>query len=356
MEPELIDSVSSLKSFLENLPPCNGVRPDLYIDLEGDDLCRQGTLSLVTVFVECRNSVHLIDVTTLRQQAFSTADTSARTLQGILEANDVIKVFFDIRNDSDALFSHYGVRVQGIEDVQLMELATRGGSKRLVNGLARCIESNPDIGYQERRAWATVKQRGQLLFRSGKDGYAIFDRRPFPPEIQEYCVQDVTFLPKLRDSYRAKLCNASWRRIQEETMARIALSQSHSYNGKGRHMALGPPAWQNWHPSRVEQQERSLLHEDRSTGEAAPTDTVATAVKVEDSGAQHRQDNEFVTERLPGMARRHASPEPHVSDDSDSFDVGYSGEYRSEPNSRSQSPRDLTACDSECGYCGRCMY
>jgi hypothetical protein len=42
-------------------------------------------------------------------------------------------------------------------------------------------------------------------------------------------------MPNLRDVYLAKLCDAWWLKIEEETWTRISLSQSPNYNGKGRH-------------------------------------------------------------------------------------------------------------------------
>lgn len=363
MEPVLVDTVAALQDFLNNLPPCNEKRPDLYVDLEGDDLCRHGTLSLVSIFVESRSIVHLIDVTILKAQAFSTAGSDGGTLKSILESKEILKVFFDIRNDSDALFSHYKIRVQGIEDVQLMELASRSHSKRLVNGLAKCIENNPNIGYRERHEWSAVKNRGQNLFRTGKDGYAIFDRRPLPPDVQKYCVQDVAFLSKLRDSYRAKLCDAAWLKIQEDTSARIALSHSPSYNGKGRHMALGPTGWQDWHPTRTERMERSLVQDDKIKTEVDPPTASASSIgsaAVSLSKAKDERPKEpgeyTIVRALQEVMDRTDTPEPDDSDDFESFSMGYSGGYRSGLSSRSSSPRDLTACDAECGYCGHCMY
>lgn len=353
MEPILVDTVSSLKSFLQALPPCHERRPGLYVDLEGNDLCREGTLSLVTVFVETQRSVHLIDVTPLRGQAFSTTDSDGRTLKSILEDRDVVKVFFDIRNDSDALFSLHGIAVQGIEDVHLMELATRTLSKRLVNGLAKCIENNSDIQYQERRDWRKVKDHGQWLFRSRKDGYAVFDRRPILPEVLQYCVQDVTFLPKLRDSYRAKLCDASWRKIQEETLTRIALSHSRSYNGRGRHMALGPSSWQNWHPSVAEQRERSLLQDDIGPREARLAPTTAAVAGEEGAGSG---PSVVLMEASASITNREQSPEVDESDRASLSDRDYSGSYLRQSSYGEESPRDLTACDIECGYCGHCDY
>jgi GT2 family glycosyltransferase len=45
--------------------------------------------------------------------------------KAILETNDIHKVFFDVRNDSEASFHRFQICLQGVDDVQLMELATR---------------------------------------------------------------------------------------------------------------------------------------------------------------------------------------------------------------------------------------
>jgi hypothetical protein len=41
-----IDTSDALKSFLEALPGCKGNIPSLYINLEGNNLSKEGTLSL----------------------------------------------------------------------------------------------------------------------------------------------------------------------------------------------------------------------------------------------------------------------------------------------------------------------
>lgn len=84
MEVEMIDTVPALKTFLDGLPLSNA-QPNLFIDLEGDNLSRHGTLSLITVLVEPRHTVHLVDVHTLGQQAFSIASTNGtgKTHHGI---------------------------------------------------------------------------------------------------------------------------------------------------------------------------------------------------------------------------------------------------------------------------------
>ena len=79
----------------------------------------------------------------------------------------------------------------------------------------------------------------------------MFDERLLTPTIQKYCVQDVLQMPALRSAYKAKIGNAWWAKIQEETTARIALSQSPNFNGKGRHMAEAPHSWRSGEVTQV---------------------------------------------------------------------------------------------------------
>jgi exonuclease 3'-5' domain-containing protein 1 len=104
------------------------------------------------------------------------------------------------------LFGLFGIRVGGIEDVQLMELASRSFPKRFINGLAKCIERDSTLPYAEKREWKASKERGHKLFDPNLGGgYAVFDERPLSAEINKYCVQDVIHMPALRELYRAKL-------------------------------------------------------------------------------------------------------------------------------------------------------
>jgi exonuclease 3'-5' domain-containing protein 1 len=101
--------------------PCS---PTMYIDLEGVDLCREGSISILTLLVDTgipSGCVYLVDVHTLGAQVFNTAGAKKKTLKDILQDKEIPKVFFDVRNDSDALFAHFGVALQGIADVQLLE-------------------------------------------------------------------------------------------------------------------------------------------------------------------------------------------------------------------------------------------
>ena len=54
---------------------------------------------------------YLIDAHVLKGDVFTTAGTTGQTLRDVLESATIPKVFFDVRNDSDALLSHFGVKL-----------------------------------------------------------------------------------------------------------------------------------------------------------------------------------------------------------------------------------------------------
>jgi exonuclease 3'-5' domain-containing protein 1 len=72
--------------------------------------------------------IYLIDVLSLRHECFTACGEGGNNLKDSLESNAIPKVFFDVRNDSDALYSHFKIKLDGVIDLQLMELATRSFS------------------------------------------------------------------------------------------------------------------------------------------------------------------------------------------------------------------------------------
>lgn len=332
----MIDSKPALKAFIDNLLECKNANPSLFVDLEGNNLSREGTLSLLTVLVEPRHTVHLIDVTGLGDDAFTTAGSDGRTIKQMLESPKVCKVFFDIRNDSDALYSLDGIRVQGIEDLQLMELASRASWKKHVNGLAKCIERDAPISFEEKRRWKNTKDQGCRLFDPALGGsYAVFDQRPLSSEIQSYCVQDVVHMPPLHRLYLGKLCDAWWRKIEKETSERIKLSQSQGYVGRGPHKALGASEWLYWKPSAKQQRSRTLTSRRRDS--AGPSDAVVTMTDKDDKVVAG------IIGQLGAMgmstsASRRASRRPRQSRLNEDGDNEFADYY--------------STCDSRCGYCG----
>src|SRR6187549_763034 len=78
----------------------------LCFDLEGKNLSRHGSISILQLHVLPSNRTYLVDVHTLRDRTFSTCGTNGHTLKEMLESDAIPKVFFDVQNGSDALYSH----------------------------------------------------------------------------------------------------------------------------------------------------------------------------------------------------------------------------------------------------------
>lgn len=241
-----IDSENSLITLLHSIPSLAVEPPSLYIDLEGNALGRHGSISILSL--TSLLSKYLIDIHSLKEAAFSATTTSGTSLKAIPTSPTIPKAAFDIRNDSDALFSLFKVSVDGIKDLRFMELATRKGSRIFVSSLAKCIEKDGPICAAAKAEWSLAKERGLRLLDPKKQGrYEVFDERPLKPEIVQYCQQDVAVLPALYEVYNTTLRQtgqAFWRvRIRGETENRIKLSQSRRYNGKLEIMAAH--GWDN---------------------------------------------------------------------------------------------------------------
>ena len=241
MASSVVDSPAMVASLLDPLAALPTSPPSLYLDLEGTNLSRHGSISIIELFVLPQNHVYLIDVHVLGERTFSTQSSDGRTLKIVFESPDIPKVFFDVRNDSDALFSHFGISLAGVQDIQSLENAARSFNRRCVNGLAKCIEQDATMSSSQRSNWKTVKEQGRKLFAPEQGGsYEVFNTRPLAEAIREHCVQDVLFLPGLWSTYSAKVSAAWAEKVHLATLARVSSSQTASYNGKGRHMALGP--------------------------------------------------------------------------------------------------------------------
>ena len=241
----LVDSPEGMRDIIDSLVGLPPSPPSLFIDLEGVSLSRHGTVAILQLLVKPKDCTYPIDIHSLGSKAFHTPGADGQTtLKSIFESNAIPKVFFDVRNDSDALYAHFGINLAGVQDIQLMELATRrqGLSKRYLNGLTKCIEKDIIMATNELQRWKAAKQKGVTLFDPSRGGsYEVFNARPLEEDVRTYCMQDVKFMPKLWAVYDAKLTSPQWRdKVGKATQDRVAISQSASFNGKGPHMRFGP--------------------------------------------------------------------------------------------------------------------
>lgn len=241
MEVTTVDSEPSVIALIDYLDHLPTQPPSLYLDIEGVELGRHGSISIVQLFVLPKNHVFLIDIFVLQGKAFCTSNRSGTNLRSILESALVPKVFFDVRNDSDALFTHFQISLQGVHDLQLLEVATRQHSKKTVTGLAKCITQDAQLTEEAIAVWKATKQKGVSLFAPENGGsYEVFNARPMLQDIIDYCTQDVVYLPVLWENYNKKI-SAKWmKKVQHETYERIRDSQTASYEPRGKDKILSP--------------------------------------------------------------------------------------------------------------------
>lgn len=241
----LVDTLPALSALIDSLKGLPREPPSIYIDLEGVNLSRHGTISILQLYIHPTNKVYLIDVLVLKEKCFSTpATVGPLTLKDILESKSTPKVFFDVRNDSDALYSHFQIKLAGVVDLQLWELAARPFAGKYVKGLAKCIENDSSLSDEEKAEVMQTKEKGKMLFSPEHGGsYEVFNERPLSKDIQAYCAQDVYLLPDLLRWYTCR-CDPIWeKRVAEASQLRVAQSQREDYNGTGGHKTLAPSDW-----------------------------------------------------------------------------------------------------------------
>ncbi|KAF9639095.1 putative Exonuclease 3'-5' domain-containing protein 1 [Lasiodiplodia theobromae] len=245
----VLNDVTTLQSFLKeyaNLP--EETSSTIYANLEGIKLGRKGSISIISLFVPSLGRVYHVDLISLGDAVLSTEPASGTSLKTILESPAIKKMFFDVRNDSDALFAHHQISLRGVIDVQLMELATRTYYRRHLASLAKCVEGNSAVAPATKEHWRSVAQIFDLRRRSEElSGRHIINIRPIDPLVLEFCKLRVVLLPHLWRVYSNKLRAGSelfWRsKITFETEERVKLARSATYDGDSKNKVLGPWDW-----------------------------------------------------------------------------------------------------------------
>lgn len=160
-------------------------KPLILFDLEGVDLLRNGVISLMQILVPPSPVAHLVDVHTLQKEVFDAAWSGGQTLRTIFGFKDYAKFFFDVRNDSDALYSHFQISLNGAIDLQLLEYASCPRKGKVIKGLANCVAEDADLSWPSTHRWQATKNARQSLFASEKGGrYELFLERPLLTVLQ----------------------------------------------------------------------------------------------------------------------------------------------------------------------------
>ncbi|KAK6413820.1 hypothetical protein LTR95_017812, partial [Oleoguttula sp. CCFEE 5521] len=240
-QPKLVDSPDAVSSLIDILSSVEAGSASISLDLEGLNLSRNGSISLVQIWIPFLEEAFLLDVHTLGRQAFSVVNREGKTIKSILESDRLNKYLFDVRNDADALYALFNVQLAGVTDVQLLELATRRGSKHVLCGLAACIEEERVIPSPVVLEWKSTKLQVIEMLKAGSSGSCdVFNTRPLSQLLINYCVGDVQFLPALSAVYEKRL-NKYWsERVQVETVQRLEQSRGLHYIPQGKHKIFGP--------------------------------------------------------------------------------------------------------------------
>lgn len=218
----LIDSYGSLLKMLQHIDHlyCSYEQLIVAVDFEGVELNRHGPLCLVQMTIHDNPAlVYVLDIHVLKRACnpFELASPGGISMKFILEDNaKILKLWFDPRNDVDALYHQFGVASQNIYDLQLADVALRrlnGDHAQRVLSLQNCLLNCEGLDDTQKGFAETIKQWGKRLFEPKEGGsYKVFQDRPLRDEILIYAAHDSRYMRVLYDCYRSKLdlCNPAW--------------------------------------------------------------------------------------------------------------------------------------------------
>eukprot|EP00455_Lapot_gusevi_P045065 TRINITY_DN5726_c0_g1_i2.p1 TRINITY_DN5726_c0_g1~~TRINITY_DN5726_c0_g1_i2.p1 ORF type:complete len:323 (+),score=68.38 TRINITY_DN5726_c0_g1_i2:120-1088(+) len=184
-------------------------RHTIAVDCEGVGMDRRGKLCVVSVATT--DARYVFDIVKLGEAAFSLG------LRRLLESPKIVKLFFDCRRDSEALFHQYQVRLQNVLDCQMLELAWRHQhdvSTRFLSGLSTCLERYlPQLCLAF--DFSGIKQATVARFAPEKGGdFALWEKRPMDLDMLRYATFDVLFLrvlaATLQVGMEGKWNNRAW--------------------------------------------------------------------------------------------------------------------------------------------------
>ena len=208
----LVDSDTGLQDAISEIKQKIAERIALLaVDCEGNSLSRDGALTIITVATE--EKAYIFDVQKLGQATFSSG------LGEILEDESRKKLMFDCRQDSDALWHQFKVKLSGVLDLQLLEVIyrrenpsasttktpqsssknKRGGSRNRrsqrtdevekIYGFGRCLEL-----YLQDENLVKIKDKGRELLEEDDE---LWTKRPLTDELIQYCVVDTMAMFRL---------------------------------------------------------------------------------------------------------------------------------------------------------------
>ncbi|VDI43212.1 exonuclease 3'-5' domain-containing protein 1 [Mytilus galloprovincialis] len=166
-------------------------------DCEGVDLSRFGCVTMVNIGT--RDMVYLIDVLKIGDSVFDDG------LRSVLENNTIEKLMFDCREDADALFHLHKVNLDGVLDVQLLELSNRIyiNGYTILGSLEKCIRN-----FLTDDTLLRLKKLGRETMLMTTN---IWKDRPLSENMLKYAAVDVLALFKLYDQFKNRMTHKTWK-------------------------------------------------------------------------------------------------------------------------------------------------
>ena len=206
-------------------------------DCEGVRLSRTGKITLLQIAIP--KKIFLIDVMTIGgKEVFIDGG-----LKDIIESEEILKLAYDVRMDSEALFHQHDVVLKNVLDLQLLDIAIRraaGGIVEHLPSLSKTVSrrlTNAEILVCE-----DLKKRVKNMYTSVEDG-DLWARRPLIDDARRYAALDAWVLMKLDQamrpngttaphlfpgfdaSWNERVLNASRKRIDEYKDKEIPIEQ-----------------------------------------------------------------------------------------------------------------------------------
>ena len=225
----------------------------LAVDCEGVAMSRVGPITLLQV--AAGRDVFLFDVQALgTEHLFGGVDDAPRTpLRDALENPDATKLVFDCRVDSDALFHQHGVRLAGVFDVQLADVAARRRRSLAVTflaGMPKCAQRHlsdgaaaaeaslaaldgpaaragddpPITAEAVSRVTEHLKTKVKALYAPDRGGDSgLWALRPIADDARRYAALDVWLLGEIHDAMTSsEALDEEWtRRVVRASEARV---------------------------------------------------------------------------------------------------------------------------------------
>ncbi|CAJ2512600.1 Uu.00g007190.m01.CDS01 [Anthostomella pinea] len=225
-----VKTSEALESLLETISGLPTKLPSLYLDYQGP---ADGNVITLCLFIP-PNVIYRVLLGTRRSVDPSASNAMGVSLKTILESDYIPKVTFDVRSPSSVMFRHHGISLDGIRDLQLMELASRNAKqhKKYLTRFTKCVDHDIPSSNDVRKRWQDT---------SNVDDYHVFNVLGHAPRST---MKRVEIYPTLYSIYYAKLhlsreafwlCESRFQ-LQERVMA----SQDTKFAVGKKDNALGP--------------------------------------------------------------------------------------------------------------------